>query len=375
MRRPAAVQQQVAGQARNGARPRRPRRRSWRRRFRPRRGHRSRARASPSRYSRASRLIARQGESSQVVSLDQTADLTRGSQPGGAPARAVSGRHADGNASRRHIHTSGLRRSRRPPLATTCVDHRRGVPDRPAAGERRPVGLGHAGPAVTRAATTPSASLVRGLPAGAPGPGACPCAGRARPGPAPMTGSLAPGNAGEHGVRMDLQAREQLLRERQRGPGQQARLGERWPFGLPAPPVTLVLGHHALQQHLGVRPGQPGQGDQMLGGFRIPLVRHGDAAHRPGRQSLGQLPDLGPLELVDLRPDPRQGRGDHREQQPNSASRSRQLVQETTGSPSPRHCRTSTQLESLRAEEAETAHRAAELTDEPARSPSRRRSR
>ena len=52
----------------------------------------------------------------------------------------------------------------------------------------------------------------------------------------------------------------------------------------------------------------------MLARLRVVLVRHGDAADRPGRSRLGQLADLRPLQLVHLAADPRQGAGDQREE-------------------------------------------------------------
>ena len=88
----------------------------------------------------------------------------------------------------------------------------------------------------------------------------------------------------------------------------------------------------------------------------------------PGGSPSDSSADLGPLELVDLRSDPRQGRGDHREQQaelgrPVAAARPGDIRLAEPQALAER----SSQLESLRAEEAETAHRAGELTDEPAR--------
>ena len=47
----------------------------------------------------------------------------------------------------------------------------------------------------------------------------------------------------------------------------------------------------------------PSQGAKMFGQFRIALVRHGNAADRAGRESLGDFADLGPLQVIDFMAD------------------------------------------------------------------------
>ncbi len=96
-----------------------------------------------------------------------------------------------------------------------------------------------------------------------------------------------------HPVGVDLEPVEQAAAEGQGRAGEQAGLGQHDPLGLPRPAVPLVLVDHALHRHHRVGPYHPGERDQVLGQFGVALVRHGDAAHLPGRERLAHLADLG----------------------------------------------------------------------------------
>ena len=110
-----------------------------------------------------------------------------------------------------------------------------------------------------------------------------------------------------HALVVDLEPVEQLGAERERHGGGAARLGQERPLGLPRGAVALVLADQTFEREAR-RPRATTRAsvDEVLGALRVALLRHRDAAdHALGRR-LGQLADLGPLEVVDLVADPRQ---------------------------------------------------------------------